>query len=98
MPGMTERFELFVCKREVLNAYTELNMPKVQRERFTEQAKQGQEGDDEAQAHDEDFCVSLEYGRPPTVSSIISTIVPVACSMDDDAAARPPRGSPMEIG
>mmetsp|Transcript_22174 Transcript_22174/g.37537 ORF Transcript_22174/g.37537 Transcript_22174/m.37537 type:complete len:657 (-) Transcript_22174:139-2109(-) len=66
MPGMTERFELFVCKREVLNAYTELNMPKVQRERFTDQAKQGQDGDDEAQAHDEDFCVSLEYGLPPT--------------------------------
>jgi lysyl-tRNA synthetase, class II len=41
-------------------------MPKVQRERFTEQARQGQDGDDEAQAHDEDFCVSLEYGLPPT--------------------------------
>jgi lysyl-tRNA synthetase class 2 len=66
MPGMTERFELFVCKRELLNAYTELNMPKVQRERFTEQAKQGQDGDEEAQAHDEDFCVALEYGLPPT--------------------------------
>jgi lysyl-tRNA synthetase class 2 len=46
-------------------------MPKVQRERFTEQAKQGQDGDDEAQAHDEDFCVSLEYGLPPTVSYIL---------------------------
>ena len=44
----------------------QLNMPKVQRERFTEQARQGQDGDDEAQAHDEDFCVSLEYGLPPT--------------------------------
>ena len=47
-------------------------MPKVQRERFTEQAKQGQDGDDEAQAHDEDFCVSLEYGLPPTVSLLHS--------------------------
>lgn len=65
-PFMTERFELFVCKREVLNAYTELNMPKVQRERFAEQAKQSQDGDDEAQVHDEDFCVSMEYGLPPT--------------------------------
>jgi lysyl-tRNA synthetase class 2 len=48
-PGMTERFELFVCKREVCNAYTELNNPMVQRERFAEQAKQGSQGDDEAQ-------------------------------------------------
>ena len=48
-PGLTERFELFVCKREVCNAYTELNNPIVQRQRFAEQAKQGAEGDDEAQ-------------------------------------------------
>ena len=48
-PGLTERFELFVCKREVCNAYTELNMPLVQRERFAEQAKQATQGDDEAQ-------------------------------------------------
>ena len=50
-PGLTERFELFVCKREVCNAYTELNNPIVQRQRFAEQAKQGAEGDDEAQVH-----------------------------------------------
>lgn len=48
-PGLTERFELFVCKREVCNAYTELNNPMTQRDRFTEQAKQSKEGDDEAQ-------------------------------------------------
>lgn len=48
-PGLTERFELFVCKREVCNAYTELNHPLVQRQRFAEQAKQGAQGDDEAQ-------------------------------------------------
>jgi lysyl-tRNA synthetase class 2 len=48
-PGLTERFELFVCKRELCNAYTELNMPVVQRERFAEQAKQANAGDDEAQ-------------------------------------------------
>lgn len=65
-PGLTERFELFVCKREVCNAYTELNNPMVQRKRFQEQAKQATQGDDEAQVHDEDFCLSLEYGLPPT--------------------------------
>ena len=48
-PGLTERFELFVCKREVCNAYTELSNPMVQRHRFEEQAKQTAEGDDEAQ-------------------------------------------------
>jgi lysyl-tRNA synthetase class 2 len=65
-PGLTERFELFVCKREVCNAYTELNQPLVQRARFAEQAKQSAQGDDEAQVHDEDFCVAMEYGLPPT--------------------------------
>jgi lysyl-tRNA synthetase class 2 len=49
IPGLTERFELFVCKREVCNAYTELNNPIVQRMRFAEQAKQASQGDDEAQ-------------------------------------------------
>ncbi|CAE7500903.1 cla4, partial [Symbiodinium microadriaticum] len=63
-PGLTERFELFVARREVLNAYTELNMPVVQRERFEEQAKQATAGDDEV--HDEDFCTAMEYGLPPT--------------------------------
>ena len=47
--GLTERFELFVCGREVCNAYTELNQPMVQRARFAEQAKQAASGDDEAQ-------------------------------------------------
>ena len=50
-PGMTERFELFVCKREVCNSYTELNSPMVQRQRFAEQAKQATAGDDEAQVN-----------------------------------------------
>ena len=49
--GLTERFELFVCKREVCNAYTELNNPMVQRQRFEEQAKQSAQGDDEAQVN-----------------------------------------------
>ncbi|KAL0039564.1 hypothetical protein WJX77_002057 [Trebouxia sp. C0004] len=65
-PGMTERFELFVNKREVCNAYTELNDPLVQRERFAEQAKAKAQGDDEAMFIDEGFCTSLEYGLPPT--------------------------------
>ncbi len=65
-PGLTERFELFVCQKEVVNAYTELNDPMVQRERFASQAKQKAAGDDEAQMVDETFCTSLEYGLPPT--------------------------------
>lgn len=65
-PGLTERFELFVNKREVCNAYTELNDPVVQRQRFAEQLKDRQSGDDEAMALDETFCTALEYGLPPT--------------------------------
>ncbi|XP_078045610.1 lysyl-tRNA synthetase isoform X2 [Augochlora pura] len=64
--GLTERFELFVMKKEVCNAYTELNDPMVQRERFEEQAKDKAAGDDEAQLIDENFCTALEYGLPPT--------------------------------
>lgn len=66
LPHMTERFELFVNKRELCNAYTELNDSIVQRERFAEQAKQKDAGDDEAQVIDETFCEALEYGLPPT--------------------------------
>lgn len=65
-PCLTERFELFINKHEVCNAYTELNDPVVQRERFAEQLKSRQSGDDEAMALDETFCTSLEYGLPPT--------------------------------
>jgi lysyl-tRNA synthetase class 2 len=65
-PGLTERFELFVAGREVCNAYTELNMPVVQRQRFADQSKQAADGDDEAQVHDEDFCTAMEFGLPPT--------------------------------
>ncbi|XP_033103257.1 lysine--tRNA ligase-like isoform X2 [Anneissia japonica] len=64
--GLTERFELFVMQKELVNAYTELNDPVVQRERFDMQAKDKEAGDDEAQATDENFCTALEYGLPPT--------------------------------
>ncbi|KAF1744613.1 hypothetical protein MXB_4841, partial [Myxobolus squamalis] len=60
-PGFSERFELFVCKKELVNAYTELNDPKVQRELFALQAKDIDAGDEEAQVLDEDFCVALEH-------------------------------------
>lgn len=66
LPGMTERFELFVNGKELCNAYTELNDPEVQRERFRFTQKDVTSGDEEAMVHDEDFCVSLEYGLPPT--------------------------------
>lgn len=66
IPGLTERFELFVMKKEVCNAYTELNDPAVQRERFEQQASDKKAGDDEAQLVDENFCTALEYGLPPT--------------------------------
>ncbi|XP_055711700.1 lysine--tRNA ligase isoform X2 [Phlebotomus papatasi] len=64
--GLTERFELFVMKKEICNAYTELNDPMVQRERFAQQAADKAAGDDEAQLVDENFCTALEYGLPPT--------------------------------
>ncbi|XP_028392716.1 lysine--tRNA ligase-like [Dendronephthya gigantea] len=66
IPGLTERFELFVCTKEICNAYTELNDPVVQRERFQQQAADKAAGDDEAQMVDENFCTALEYGLPPT--------------------------------
>ncbi|KAL6080031.1 Lysine--tRNA ligase [Balamuthia mandrillaris] len=65
-PGLTERFELFVHTKEICNAYTELNDPHIQRERFEAQAKDKAAGDEEAQLVDEVFCTSLEYGLPPT--------------------------------
>ncbi|XP_066438695.1 lysine--tRNA ligase isoform X2 [Eleutherodactylus coqui] len=64
--GLTERFELFVMKKEICNAYTELNDPVRQRELFEEQAKAKAAGDDEAMFIDENFCTALEYGLPPT--------------------------------
>lgn len=65
-PGLCERFEVFVATKEICNAYTELNDPFDQRERFEEQARQKDQGDDEVQLVDETFCNALEYGLPPT--------------------------------
>jgi lysyl-tRNA synthetase class 2 len=65
-PGLTERFELFMCGKEICNAYTELNNPHIQRERFEQQAANKAAGDDEACLIDQVFCTSLEYGLPPT--------------------------------
>lgn len=78
---MTERFELFAITKEIANAYTELNDPITQRQRFEQQAsvrsmffcvckvalvQDKDAGDDEAQLIDENFCTALEYGLPPT--------------------------------
>ncbi|CAF4554126.1 unnamed protein product [Rotaria socialis] len=66
IPGLTERFELFICYKEACNAYTELNDPIVQRQMFDLQTQDRNSGDDEAQLIDENFCTALEYGLPPT--------------------------------
>lgn len=65
-PELTERFELFITGKEIGNAFTELNDPDDQKERFLQQALKREEGDEEAHMMDEDYLLSLEYGMPPT--------------------------------
>jgi lysyl-tRNA synthetase class 2 len=65
-PDLVERFELFITGREMANAYSELNDPIDQKERFLQQVKKREAGDDEANMMDDDYVNALEYGLPPT--------------------------------
>jgi lysyl-tRNA synthetase class 2 len=65
-PGLVERFELMINGKEIANAYSELNDPIEQRERFEEQVRLMERGDEEAMYIDNDFLRALEYGMPPT--------------------------------
>ncbi|MBA4398223.1 MAG: lysine--tRNA ligase, partial [Syntrophus sp. (in: bacteria)] len=65
-PGLTDRFELYICGKEIANAFSELNDPVDQRDRFLMQLKRREAGDNEAHEMDEDYIMALEYAMPPT--------------------------------
>ena len=65
-PELVDRFELYISGREIANAFSELNDPADQRERFLQQLREREAGDDEAHEMDEDYVRALEYGMPPT--------------------------------
>src|SRR5450432_3783146 len=92
-PAITDRFELFMTGREFANGFSELNDPEDQAARFAEQAKQKEAGDEEAMYYDADYIRALEYGLPPTASSL-TEISSNPGAAPARAAARPPRAPP----